>query len=377
MLHPRGVPDHRVVTKRIRMFDLVIRNGMLIDGTGAPRRAADVGIDKGRIAEVGGQVGRGREETDGSGRVVAPGFIDSHTHDDVALLVEPQMTPKISQGVTTCVCGNCGVTVAPLPEGDLPEPLSLLATPGRPRFARAADYLQALRDQPAAVNSVPLLGHSSLRATVMDSVERPAHDNEIASMRNLAHDALQAGFHGISTGTFYAAAAHATTAEIIEVCAPLTALGGVFATHMRDEADDVMRSLDETAAIGRALRVMAIVSHHKVAGIRNHGRSRETLAHIAALQATQSLGLDCYPYAASSTTLTASRVAHAERTLITTSVTHPEFAGREVSALARELGLTVEALCDLLQPAGATYFSMSEDDVERILQYPGTMIGSD
>lgn len=359
------------------MFDLVLRHGTLVDGSGAPRRAADVAVDRGRIAEVGAGIGRGREEIDAGGRIVAPGFIDSHTHDDLALLVAPAMTPKLSQGVTTCVCGNCGVSLGPLPDGDLPEPLNLLTAGGGPRFRNAQDFLQALRDQPAAVNSLPLLGHSALRATVMDRTDRPARDAEVAAMRELAREALAAGYHGISTGTYYAAAAHASTAEIIAVCLPLRELGGVFATHMRDEADDVMRSLDETAAIGRALGVLAIVSHHKVAGVRNHGRSAETLAHIAALQAEQPLALDAYPYTAASSVLRADRVATAERTVITMSEPHPEHVGREVSELARELGVTVQDLCARLRPAGATYFLMSEADVERILAYPDTMIGSD
>ena len=359
------------------MFDLVIRHGTLIDGSNGPRRAADVAVHGGRIAEVGLAVGRGREEIDARGKIVAPGFIDAHAHDDVASLVEPGMTPKLSQGVTTCVCGNCGVSLGPLPEGDLPEPLNLLAEPGRPRFAHAADFLQALRDQPAAINSVPLLGHSALRATVMDRTDRAATPREIAAMRSLAHGALLAGFHGSSTGTFYASAAHASAAEIIEVCAPLATQGGVYATHMRDEADRVMDSLEERGAIGRALGVRTIVSHHKVAGVHNHGRSVQTLARIAQLQATQDLGLDAYPYNASSTVLTAFRVSTAQRTLVTSSAPHPEAAGREVGELAHEWGLSVQALCDQLQPAGAVYFSMSEADVERILAYPSTMIGSD
>ena len=359
------------------MFDLVVRHGTLVDGSGAPRRTADVAIEKGRIVAVGAGIGRGHEEIDASGRIVAPGFIDSHTHDDLALLVDPAMTPKISQGVTTCVCGNCGVSLGPLPDGTLPEPLNLLTAAGGPRFGDARAFLQALRDQPAAVNSVPLLGHSALRATVMDRTDRPASAAEIAAMRDLARDALAAGYHGISTGTYYAAAAHASADEIIAVCAPLREHGGVFATHMRDEADDVMRSLDETAAIGRALGVLAIVSHHKVAGVRNHGRSVQTLAHIAALQAGQALALDAYPYTAASSVLRADRVATAERTVITMCESHPEHVGREVSDLARELGLAVKDLCARLRPAGATYFLMSEADVERILAFPETMIGSD
>ena len=359
------------------MFDLIIRNGTVIDGSNAPRRAADVGVHAGKITALGRITGSAREEIDARGKIVAPGFIDPHTHDDLAVLAEPDMTPKISQGVTTCVCGNCGVSAAPVPAGTLPEPLNLVALANLPRFGRVQDYLDALRSAPPAVNVVPLLGHSALRASVMDDVFRPATSSEVAAMRALADDALRQGFHGISTGTFYGSAAQASTQEIIDVCSPLSSRGGVFTTHMRDESDGVLTSLDETAAIGKALGVRVIISHHKVAGVQNHGRSTETLERIALMQSGQAVGLDCYPYSASSTVLRADRVKIAEKTFITMCKPHPEFAGREVGALARELGKTIDEVCALLQPAGATYFMMHEDDVERILQYPDTMIGSD
>ena len=358
-------------------FDLLIRNGTLIDGTNTPRRRADVAVTQGRIVEVGVIHGSARDEINAQGRIVAPGFIDAHTHDDLAVLAEPDMTPKISQGVTTCVCGNCGVSAAPLPAGELPEPLNLVGLPGLPRFGSARDYLDAVRDLPSAVNLVPLLGHSALRAMVMDKLSRVATAGEIAAMRELADDALRAGFHGISTGTFYASAAHATAEEIIGVCAPLTAHGGIYTTHMREESDAVLRSIEETAQIGRALGVKAIISHHKVAGVQNHGRSVQTLQRIAALQQTQALGLDCYPYSASSTVLRADRVKISQKTVITVCQPHPEFSGREVNALASELNKSIDELCHMLQPAGATYFMMDEADVERILQFPDTMIGSD
>ena len=359
------------------MYDLIIRNGTLIDGTNTPRRQADVALKSGRIAEIGAISARGREELDARGLIVAPGFIDAHTHDDLAVLVEPEMTPKISQGVTTCVCGNCGLSAAPLPDGRLPEPLNLVSLTKISRFHKTADYLQALRETPCAVNTVPLLGHSALRASVMDDVFRPATASEIKAMRALAEQALREGFHGVSTGTFYASAAQADTNEIISVCEPLGRLGGVFATHMREEADKVVDSIHETAAIGRALGVRTIISHHKVAGMNNHGRSAETLGVIDGLRKGQAMGLDCYPYSASSTVLRADRVRIAEKTLLTHSKPYPQYAGREVGELVRELGQSVEAVCDLLQPAGAVYFMMNESDVERILQYPDTMIGSD
>ncbi|MFM8770012.1 MAG: amidohydrolase family protein, partial [Rubrivivax sp.] len=211
----------------------------------------------------------------------------------------------------------------------------------------------------------------------MDRTDRPARADEIEAMRRLAEDALQAGYHGISTGLFYASASQATTEEVIGVCAPLSTVGGVYCTHMRDESAGVMASIEETARIGRALGVRAIISHHKVAGLPHHGRSVQTLERIQQLQQEQDLALDAYPYTASSTVLTAGRVATAERAFVTTSTPHPEVAGRDVHELAREWGLSVEALCERLHPAGAVYFSMAEADVERVLAYPGTMIGSD
>lgn len=137
------------------MFDLVLRNGTVIDGTNGPRRLSDVAVQGGRLIEVGVYVGRGREEIDARGKIVAPGFIDAHTHDDLALLVTPDMKPKVSRGVTTGICGNCGVSLDPLTMDEritLPEPLNMLVNAHGSRYRTARDYLQALRDTPAAVN---------------------------------------------------------------------------------------------------------------------------------------------------------------------------------------------------------------------------------
>lgn len=364
------------------MFDLVLRGGTIIDGTGAPGRRGDVAVADGVIVETGQDLGRGREEIDARGRIVSPGFIDCHTHDDLALLVDPDMTAKISQGVTTCVCGNCGVSIAPVPldrmaEGRLPEPLNLISPRAGCGFEAPGDYLDALRDRPAAVNSVPLVGHTALRACVMDRFDRPASDREVAAMAALLDEALAAGFHGVSTGTYYAGAASASAGEIIAALAPLRTRGGVFATHMRDENDGVLASIEETAAIARALGAVTVISHHKVAGVANYGRSRETLARLKALQAELPIVIDAYPYVAGSTVLRADRVAVAERALISDCPADPSAAGRDVAELARERGLSVEALCEALSPAGAIYFMMSEADVEAILAFDGAMIGSD
>jgi N-acyl-D-amino-acid deacylase len=363
-------------------YDLLIRNGTVIDGTRALRFEADVAVRDGRIAAIGKlDKARAHSELDASGRIVAPGFIDAHTHDDRLLLSSPDMAPKASQGVTTVVAGNCGVSLAPAPNGmakPVTPPLNLLDEEGGWfRFPSFAAYVEELRARPAATNCALLVGHTSLRVQAMDDLERPATRSEIARMRELADEALAAGAIGVSTGLYYEPAAAAPTEEVIEVCRPLAKRNGLYCTHMRDEADKVLESLEETFRIGRELGVPVVISHHKVVGTPNHGRSAETLPLIEARMREQKIGLDCYPYCASSTILTASRVGVASKVLVTWSKPHPEFAGMELAQIMKRMGLGMEDTVARLLPAGAIYFSMDEKDVQRILAFDGTMIGSD
>ena len=363
-------------------YDLLIRNGTVIDGTRALRFEADVAVRDGRIAAIGKlDQARADSELDASGRIVAPGFIDAHTHDDRLLLSSPDMAPKASQGVTTVVAGNCGVSLAPAPNGmakPVTPPLNLLDEEGGWfRFPSFAAYVEELRARPAATNCALLVGHTSLRVQAMDDLERPATRSEIARMRELADEALAAGAIGVSTGLYYEPAAAAPTEEVIEVCRPLAKRNGLYCTHMRDEADKVLESLEETFRIGRELGVPVVISHHKVVGTPNHGRSAETLPLIEARMREQKIGLDCYPYCASSTILTASRVGVASKVLVTWSKPHPEFAGMELAQIMKRMGLGMEDTVARLLPAGAIYFSMDEKDVQRILAFDGTMIGSD
>ena len=363
-------------------FDLLVRNATLVDGTGAPRFAADIGVRADRIAAVGRlDAARAEVEVDASGKVAAPGFIDAHTHDDRLLLSSPDMAAKVSQGVTTVVAGNCGISLAPFPDGiGLPvtPPLDLLDEAGVWfRFPTMAAYVEELGARPPAANAVLLVGHTTLRVVTMDNVERPATNAETARMRELAREALAAGAAGVSTGLYYEPAAAAPTEEVIEVCRPLREFGGLYCTHMRNEAEQVLDSLEESFRIGRELGVPVVISHHKVNGTANHGRSRDTLALIAQRMREQAIGLDCYPYCASSTVLSADRAASASKTLVTWSKPHPECAGQDLVQIAKDWKLPqAEAVARLL-PAGAIYFSMNEEDVQRILAFAPTMIGSD
>ena len=360
-------------------YDLLIRGGTVIDGSKAPRFDADVGIVAGRVAAIGDLASHTAEQTlDATGRIVAPGFIDSHTHDDAAVLSQPTMPFKVSQGVTTVVAGNCGISAAPLrADMELPMPLSLIDSPAEGRFTTFKAYLDALRATPSSVNVAAMVGHSTLRAVTMGDLDRVANDEEIVRMQALVEEAMQAGAIGLSTGTFYPPAVRATTEEIIEVGRPLTAHHALYVTHMRDEADKVMDALEETFRIGRELGVPVVVSHHKLQNTANFGRSHVTLPFIEETMKHQCVSLDCYPYAAGSTMIRTDRGMLEGRVLIASSEPHPECAGRDLDDIAKEWGLAKDEAARRLQPGSAIYFLMDEGDVQRILAFDETMIGSD
>lgn len=358
--------------------DLLFTNALLFDGTGAPRQPADVAVTDGRIAAVGRLAGMAASETVNlGGQALAPGFIDVHTHDDRLLLADPAMTPKLSQGVTTVIAGNCGISLAPLGRRAAVPPLNLVADGEAQRFDSFADYFAALERTPAAINMAALVGHTTLRAVAMDDLRRPANAAEVARMQALVREALQAGALGVSTGTYYAPAQAASADEIRAVCEPLRGSGALIASHIRDEGAGVLDAMREAVGVAGALGVRQVLSHHKVLGRANFGRSRETLALLDELRRRADVCLDCYPYTASSTVLRDDAARQAQRTLVAWSKARPEASGRYLDELAAEQGLSVAAMIDALQPAGAIYFSMDEADVERILAYPDTMIGSD
>ncbi len=363
-------------------FDVLIRNGTLVDGTGSARRRGDVGIRGDRIAALGALFDATADVViDATGRIVAPGFIDSHTHDDRYLTTSPQMPAKLSQGVTTVVTGNCGISLAPWkakPGEVVPPPLNLLGDdPADFRFDTFAGYLEDLERRPSAVNAACLVGHTSLRVAAMERLDRSANELEIQVMRSLLREAMEAGAIGLSTGAAYPAAMPASTAEMTGVIDAMRGYGGVYASHIRDESDRIFEAMDEAIAVGAAGNAPTVLSHHKLIGKHNHGRSVQTLAHVARAMKTHPVALDAYPYTAGSTVLRKDRLPVSSRVIVTRSVPHPEYAGMDLDAIAGKMGLSPEDAVDALQPAGAIYFLMDEQDVQRILKFPATMIGSD
>jgi N-acyl-D-amino-acid deacylase len=358
-------------------LDMLIAGAEVIDGTGAPRYKADVGVIGERIAFVGeGKGMRAAQTVDGSGCIVAPGFIDSHAHDDLAVLSWPELTAKTSQGVTTVVNGNCGNSLAPYRRGSM-RPLPLRQVDEAFQFESFSDYVQAIESRPAAVNVASFIGHTALRACYVDDLSREAHPREIKAMRAATAAALSEGCLGLSTGTFYPPAAAATPEEIVAIGRDLAEAGGLYATHMRDEGDRIMEALDESAHIARELGVPLIVSHHKVMGKANFGRTAETLRRIGAMSREQPVCLDCYPYTASSSLLRLERLAMCEDIIVTSSRSLPGAAGQKLSVLAAQWECTREDAMRRVMPGTGIYFMMDEADVRRVLAYPASVIGSD
>ncbi|UUW70081.1 N-acyl-D-amino-acid deacylase family protein [Pseudomonas oryzihabitans] len=361
------------------MHDLLIRNALVLDGHDRPGRPLDVAIAAGRIQKLGDLATEpAREVRDGSGLVLAPGFIDVHTHDDTMVIRRPEQLPKLSQGVTTVVVGNCGISAAPVRlRGEPPDPLNLLGPAMAFVYPTFAAYRTAVERAQPGVNVAALVGHTALRSNHLDDLQRAATPAEIAAMRLELRESLAAGALGLSSGLAYASAVGAPTSEVAELAAELDAVGGLYATHLRSEFAAVHEALDEALDIGRQARAPVVVSHFKCAGVDNWGRAPELLGALAEAAQTQRVGCDCYPYAASSSTLDLKQVTDRHRITITWSTPHPECGGRDLAAIAADWGLDLQEAARRLQPAGAVYYGMSEADVRLILAHPLSMIGSD
>jgi N-acyl-D-amino-acid deacylase len=406
------------------MDDLIIRGGEIIDGTGAPARPGDVAVQNGRIVAIGDSTGReARRFIDARGQVIAPGFIDIHTHSDFTLPLNHRAESKIRQGVTTEVVGNCGYSTAPVLPGKVAMLQAYLAA-GAPWLELAeTSFGQYLDDFPAtSVNTVMQVGHATLRLMTMGMDDRAPTSEEMAQMERLLDESLEAGALGMSCGLFTAPGNYAATEELVALARVLRRHGGTYASHVRDEANRVFEAVNEAISVGEAAGVRVQVAHLKLSGTDNWGRTQALLELIAkARERGVDVHCDQYPYTAGTNPLrnllplwvhaggveamlarlTNSQVVDQIRTdidrdgftnfgrveswdavRISISASQPEIAGRTVGAIASERSCDpLQTACDiLLADKGHTRIvvtSMSEEDVQDILRSPMVMVGSD
>ncbi|MEL6981149.1 MAG: amidohydrolase family protein, partial [Actinomycetota bacterium] len=287
------------------MADLVIRNAHIVDGTGGVGQSGDVSVTGDRIDAVGevGDVGPSATEIDAAGRVVAPGFVDVHTHDDGAMVRHPDMAFKVAQGCTSLVLGNCGFSAAPAEPGT--EEFSGLLG-GQPTWTDLAGYADAVTSAGPAVNAVALVGHNTIRHLVMGPAvkgeeRREPTDAEMTAMADHVARAMEQGACGFSTGLIYEPGRYSQTPEIIDLARRSAEAGGLYASHIRNEGDRLLQAVDEAITIGTEAGLPVQLSHHKAAGPRNWGKVVESLAKVdQANAAGADITLDVYPYTAGS-----------------------------------------------------------------------------
>lgn len=399
------------------MTDLLIRGGLVIDGTGAPRRRADVAVRDGRIVTVG-EIGTGADARtiDARGRVVSPGFIDIHSHSDESVLINSALESAVHQGVTCVVAGNCGGASAPV-MGLAAEELDreLKRYDLERTWTSFGEYAATVDRSGSAINFCSFVGHGTLRMCVMGGDDRAPNGGELAAMKALLAKSLEDGAIGLSTGLIYPPSAYGTTDEISALASVVRERDGLYASHIRNEGDDLFAAIEENLEIGRRSGVRVQLSHHKASQKRNWGKVKESTAMIErAQQAGVDVIADQYPYTASSTGLavTIPKWAHAggsmalcerlkdpavrrrirgeytetERNwahiVIARAAKHPEWSGKSVAELADAAKRDpLEWTCDaLIEHDGAIdiiHHSMDEADVRYVMAKPWICAGSD
>ena len=387
---------------QLQPFDILIQNAHIVDGSGNPWYQGDIGIRGDTIAAIGRLDGASaRIRIDARGLTVSPGFIDIHTHSRRGIFLDPAAQNYIRQGVTTVIEGN---------DGSSPLPL--------------APFLQQVADAHPAVNFGTFVGQGSIRQQVMGLENRKATPEEIAKMKDIARQAMQDGALGLSTGLFYVPGNFTPTEEVIEIAKVVAGFGGMHISHMRDEAAGVLDSVRETIRIGEEGGLPTQITHHKIIGATNWGKSIETLRLVEAARARNvDVTIDVYPYTASSTGTSAlfpqwsqaggqkalleRLAAPDQRARIKAEIVErikvdrgggdpknvvmancsfdPSLAGKSLADITAASGrpVTIENAADtaieIQQKGGcqAVYHAISEDDIERILKSPYSMIGSD
>ncbi|MCP3937489.1 MAG: D-aminoacylase [Actinomycetia bacterium] len=362
------------------------RNVTIVDGTGAAPFVGDVVVEGDRIVEVSVSTPPADGPGQATGLVLAPGFIDVHTHDDVQLLSTPDMDFKTLQGVTSVVVGNCGFSAAP----------SYADLPMGPSFATMTDYFAALDNEPAAVNATVLVGHGSVRSAVMGFKEnREATSDEMAAMSARVIEALDAGAIGISSGLAYEPGRYSGPDEMKQLVGLVADAGGIYTTHMRNEANGLLDSIDESIAVAETTGAPLQISHLKASDRSVWG---EVVPALEKIEAARARGVDVmfdqYPYTRGSTFF--DQVANSgafegqsefgslspEEVLIASAPGRPEWEGRTLAQVADDEGVDTRTMIDRIvteldRRCVVILDRMCEEDVQTVMSHPEMIVGSD
>ena len=401
------------------IFDLLIQNGTVIDGTGAEAVRADVGICGERIEAIGDlSKAEARRVIDATDKMVTPGFIDAHSHSDAYLLIDPRAPSKVFQGITTEVCGNCGASVAPrLGGAKLPSDWQDKPFPGT--WRTVAEYRKLFEEANPAVNEALLIGHNTLHRGICGYEPRGANPDELKAMCSALEQALDEGGCGMSTGLIYPPASAVPQKEIVALANVCAAKEKIYTSHMRSEGKNLLEAIDETLTIGRQSGARLQISHLKTSGKANWHKIDAALEMIEAARAEGlDVAADRYPYTAAQTDLdivlpdwalydgkeavlgrlrdpgTRRKIRNeilAERgefgfsTVMIGSIENPTFQpfkGLRLDDAADRLGMEpVDALLHIVEQddlrTGGIFFGMCEENMWRILEQPWVMIGCD
>ncbi len=404
------------------MYDILIQNARIADGSGNPMYHADVAVKDGKIVRLGVGLGQAKTVIDGTGRVLAPGFIDVHSHHDMELEKNFACTNSVEQGITTFIGGMCGESPAPICDEQLEACLRVTGGGRSPESMAArhdwGDYLDFV-DRPTGANVGFLVGHGNLRACVVGYADRKLTARERQQMEELLRRCMKAGAMGLSFGLIYPPGSYADTEEMIGLAKIVAEFGGVVTSHMRSESSKLIEATDEMLRVARASGCRLVISHHKATG--GPMNWNKTAATISMMERAIAEGVDVfcdqYPYTASATGLStnipdAMHVLGVDKlvelmstregrdqlrpkvvgdqtswerfryTMIGNSKSHPEYSGRMLNDIARELGVDpYELQCDLQRDdrlgTGGIFHTMSEEDVHRVMQWPRAMVGTD
>ena len=406
------------------MYDILIKNAHIADGTGNPMYHADVAVKDGKIEKIGYNLNIDAEKViDGKGKVLAPGFIDAHSHLDTGIEGAHRCLHMLQQGVTTVIGGMCGDSPVPFTQEHFSDCLRSIGGTYSEESLRCrtslADYRRYLKDLPLGVNFTFLIGHGLLRAAVMGYADRKATPDELAKMQRLLRQCMEEGAMGLSFGLRYPPGSYADTGELIALAQVVAEYGGVITAHVRGEGETLIESTHEMLQVVRATGVRYVHSHHKAMGSpMNWNKTAATLSMMEkAIDEGFDVFCDQYPYIASSNGLKAFipqhlhasgvenmvklvtdpalraalrpevlKIAASERpfqyTMIGDSVSHPGYNGRMLLEIAEEKGTDpFDLLCDILRDDNMTttaiYFSMCEEDIERVMRWDRAMIGTD